>query len=89
MSDQPTRTVKARKAKPSPCTCREQVDEELKKLNARLASALQMNFKTHQASMAGPFVAIVKLDSKKKSRLPDLVCTFCPFCGKRLRGDDE
>lgn len=71
----------AKKAAPKKCNCVTEINEALKPHNARLASGMQLNFKTGEASVTAPHIELVKLDSKKRGRLPAMFCTYCPFCG--------
>jgi len=73
-----------KKAKPSKCSCLDQLQKELAKIGVAADTALQMNFKTGRGSVAGPFIAVHWIEKPKRGkRLPTLVCAHCPCCGKK------
>lgn len=65
------------------CLCLEQVNKKLKDSNCKVAQGLQVNFKTGAASMSPPFIVTEKIDRKIRKRMPSVICSFCPFCGKK------
>lgn len=64
------------------CKCIPAVNKTLAKSNARLKTSFRINFSTGKSSE----ILVLPLEKIEKSRkpLPSLVCTFCPFCGKKL-----
>jgi len=74
----------AKKKKPATrCNCVEQVNEQLKPMNAKITQNLRMNFATREASMSSPSIVLHKIDSKLKKPLPTVLVAFCPFCGTK------
>lgn len=76
--------MKVSKAKPKSkeCKCIEQVNELLKDQNAAIAQ----NFlfaNSGSINMSPPFIRLEKSDPKKRSSLPNVLCAYCPFCGKK------
>lgn len=76
--------AKKKATKPG-CNCIEQVNKQLEDSNAKVAQYLQVNFKTGEATMSNPMVAVEKKihSSRTRTKLPSLICSFCPFCGKK------
>ena len=76
-----------KKKKSSPpkigCECVELLNEQLAEHNAYVDTKLQMNMKTGEGRHI-ICIPLSKIDSKKRTRLPTLVCTFCPICGKKI-----
>ncbi len=72
----------------SPCDCAKQVDAELAKMGVSLEKSLRMNFETGKGEMAMPFIA-VRWSGKpvRGKRLPTLMPSYCPFCGKKMKGE--
>lgn len=64
--------------------CTEAVNEKLAPMNARITQGLTINFSTGKAGLSGPAVCVEKIDSKKRSKVPNILCSYCPFCGKKL-----
>jgi hypothetical protein len=56
--------------------CFVQADKFLADKNARLA--------TNLLNDSNVFVEVEKLDEKIRGRLPVMIATYCPFCGKKL-----
>lgn len=68
------------------CDCREAVDRRLAFVNARIASGFVANFDdgpTRGMELAPPMIVLEKIDNKKRSSLPTLLASCCPFCGER------
>lgn len=82
--------TKKKKAKPKPsqCMCVELVNKQLVSRNAAIDTEMCFNLTTGTASLQIP-VPLKKLDAKKRGRLPTMVCTYCPICGKDLRSTKE
>jgi len=74
-----------KKAAKTGCNCVEQVNKQLEDSNAKVSQYLQVNFTTGESSMTNPMVALEKkiTSSRTRTKLPSLVCTYCPFCGKK------
>ena len=75
----------SRKTKqPDSCKCLEQVQEQLKESNAQVTQSLMMaDWSKGTIRMSGPQLMLNKIDSKKRGRLPYILCAFCPFCGTK------
>lgn len=71
------------KAKPN-CKCLDLVQKKL--LTERPNTRLQTAF-TMRGRVIGPLLAVEKIDPKKRTKLPTIVCGYCPICGKRLNND--
>ena len=72
------------KQKTKGCKCFDQVNEQLKPDGMCLESALQIDFKSGKATMAGPFLFVKWIDKPKRGKkLPLITCAFCPMCGKK------
>ena len=70
-------------AKRKDCGCLKQVNAELKKLRgAVLATELAINFTTSEISVSDPKLAVERYGDQK-GNLPTVLCTYCPFCGKK------
>lgn len=86
MSD--TTTAKKKKPKQEkPCNCLELTQKALaeQRPGVHLKTELSINFKTGKCRTIGPLLVVAKDgDAPKRVKLPTIVCTFCPFCGKRL-----
>lgn len=65
------------------CECRESIDKELAASNAKIAAALLIDHCV--LNLAPPMIALEKIDEKKRGRLPNLLATYCPFCGERYK----
>lgn len=67
------------------CKCFEQVQQKLKPHGLELEDEMFVNFSTGSAMMRGPLLRVKKTsDAPKKTKLRTVLCTFCPFCGKKL-----
>lgn len=77
-------TRKPKKAKP--CNCLELTQKALaeKYPNVRLRTELSINFTSGKARVVGPVLEVEKIDTAKRERLPTILCTYCPFCGKKV-----
>lgn len=71
------------KGKLKRCNCVEQVNLELEKYNACLRTKLIADFKTREMDRR-IVLPLSKRDSTKKSKLPTVLCTYCPICGIKL-----
>lgn len=66
------------------CKCLASANEQLAEQGMKLETALQINFKTGESSVAGPFMLVRWKDKPKRGkRLPLMVCNYCPMCGKK------
>lgn len=71
----------------SPCDCAKRVDAELAKMGVSLEKSLRMDFETGKGEMAMPFIAVRwKGSPVRGKRLPMLLPSYCPFCGKKVKG---
>lgn len=64
------------------CQCIEAVNKRLAEHNAMIDTKLYINFKTGKAR-ALAYVPTRRIDDKKRTKLPTVSCSFCPFCGKK------
>lgn len=68
-----------------PCNCLELVQAELKPHGIALDTELFINFTTGKTGVRGPLLRVKKLsDAPKKTKLRTVLCTYCPFCGKKV-----
>lgn len=63
--------------------CLEQVNEQLKPDGFVLECRFQVNFSTGAAGISNPLIMVKKLDAKSRKSVPTLICSHCPFCGKK------
>ena len=63
------------------CNCAETANKALVEKNAVLVQGF--SFADGGMKVLPILIAIEKLDRTKRGRLPSLVATFCPFCGKK------
>lgn len=66
------------------CNCRAAVDQNLASRNARVA--VGMFFGNSRIDLAPPMVVLEKIDGNRRGKLPNLVASYCPFCGKKYEG---
>lgn len=76
----------AKKKAARSCRCAEQVNEQLAKFNTRLERPMLLNLTTGE-SRCGLEIAAAKVNPKLRGRKKTVLATYCPFCGKRLGGD--
>ena len=75
---------KTKKAIDKQCNCLELVQAELKPHGLALETELFVNFTTGKTGVRGPLLRVKKLpDAPKKTTLRTVLCTYCPFCGKK------
>lgn len=65
------------------CKCLEQVAPQLAKHNCQIDAPLQINFKKGTGHASQPLLKVVKIDPKSRAKLMNVLCTYCPFCGKK------
>lgn len=70
------------------CKCLDQVQDKLVALSkpyapSRIVTHLLISLKTGVGRMSPPALHLEKIESKARGRLPVVMCTFCPFCGKK------
>lgn len=79
--------VAKKKKKKSPpkigCDCITLLNTQLSEHNAYVDTKLQMNMKTGEGRHI-ICIPLSKIESKNRTRLPTLVCTFCPICGRKI-----
>lgn len=77
--------AKAKKTTDEPCNCLELAQAELKPHGIALETELFINFTTGKTGVRGPLLRVKKLsDAPKKTKLRTVICTYCPFCGKKV-----
>lgn len=67
---------------PKRCDCLNQVNEQLADSGVRLQTCLEMDFGKGEASIRGPLLAVEWI-GKKRRKLPTVMCSFCPICGRK------
>jgi len=73
------------KKSPVPCKCVDLVNERLKEDGCVLLQHMQIDFSSGKASMSGPCVSVErKVRTRTSKKIPTVLCTFCPFCGKKI-----
>lgn len=71
-------------AKAKKCTCVDQVNAQLKSSGVKLVQHMEFNLKTGKAAMSGPCLEVCKIDKASRKKLPTVMCSCCPFCGRKL-----
>lgn len=67
-----------------PCHCLEEAQKDLAKKGIKLETTLYIDRKTRCEKIRGPFLQVTYVEqSPKKKKLPNVICNFCPFCGKK------
>jgi hypothetical protein len=66
------------------CKCQEQVNKLLKESNAEVSNDFLIR-RSGTITLSPPSIVLAKIDSKKRSKLPTLFCSHCPFCGKKYK----
>lgn len=69
----------------SQCECLDQVQAKLEEMGFRLTRSMMVNFDANRASMSPPHLMVERLSGKSRKRIPTILCTHCPFCGKKYR----
>lgn len=77
-----TATAK-RPKKTADCKCVQQLNEQLAERNVVIVQELMFDFKNGKADMSPPLILVRKRDSDKRTKLPTLLASYCPFCGKK------
>lgn len=75
----PTRVKKTKDG----CGCLDAAQKEAEPHGFAFDTAIQMDFDAGRGRVAGPFLAVHRIDGAKRKRLPTVTCAYCPFCGKR------
>jgi len=79
----PTKKTTKRFRPTKPCDCAEQMNAQLKeKFGAVLKREVMMNFKTGTTRLSQPLLMVERYD-EGKNKLPKVLCSYCPFCGKK------
>ena len=65
------------------CECVKKFNRELEVRNGRIVCATAVTKKLDVQEYV--CIQAEKIDSKKKTKLPTLVASFCPFCGEKQR----
>ena len=71
---------KKKTTRKKPCKCLAAVQKKLAKDNARVVTGFGIDFAAGKSFETGPFLKLEKIEKSRK-KLPELHCTFCPFCG--------
>lgn len=69
--------------KKNKCNCIEQLNEQLRPMNAAIDVLMMFDFKERSGSLVMQ-IPLRKIDSTKRKPLPSIAVTFCPVCGKRV-----
>lgn len=70
--------------KPATCKCVETVNKSLEKHNSRIAQGFQINFANPARSgTTPPLLMLHKIDDRKRTKMPSVICVYCPFCGEK------
>jgi hypothetical protein len=72
------------KTKTADCKCVEDVNAKLAESGCRVTRHMQINFATQMASLSGPCVAVERIGKSKRGKIPTVLCSYCPFCGKKF-----
>lgn len=62
------------------CNCADEINEDLKPRNARLAFGFSLNRGTGALNVAPALIETEKIAPRGK-KPPTVMATFCPFCG--------
>jgi len=65
------------------CGCNENLDAKLKEHNGRIALAILMPVSGSNKFRARVLVQTEKLDKGKRKPVPNVIATYCPFCGEK------
>lgn len=68
------------------CRCVEQVNAQLVEHNARIETLFVMG--NSHINESPPVLKLEKLDTRKRKEPPPVLCSFCPFCGKKYPSAD-
>lgn len=74
--------IKKRKAKGPSCDCIRQVNEKLKDKGVQIRRDFLFQTKPTKVVQSPPIVELVRNDAKSRVKVPTLMCSHCPFCGK-------
>ena len=80
------------KKPPNGCNCIKLTNEALKPDNVRLATRSGMLFDHANKSLTFAEdipIPVERINNKKRTPLPVIVCTYCPICGKRLNREQK
>lgn len=68
------------------CDCIKQVNERLGQMNAVLSTGMQIIQKGKVREVT--LMAVEKLDKSKRTQLPMIGISYCPFCGAPIKQKD-
>lgn len=63
------------------CNCRAAVNKNLVNENAKIAVGLF--FGNSRIDLAPPMIVLERIDSSRRGKLPNLIASYCPFCGEK------
>jgi hypothetical protein len=64
------------------CECMKKMNEHLAQHNGRLATGIQIT--ESMGLKERHLLATEKIDKAKRSPVPSVMCSYCPFCGEKL-----
>lgn len=70
------------------CKCRTRIDADLAKHNARIAFGFTFEPlgpppARARMDVSPPMIVLEKQDSGRRGKLPTVLASYCPFCGKK------
>lgn len=65
------------------CDCVDRMNEAMAARNAAIEIGMLIDYATGKLREAPPAIKVYKVDPKRRDRLPTLLATFCPFCGRK------
>ena len=63
------------------CDCVNTINKNLEEHNAKILQAILLPLEGSNSLRSRVLIRTGKLDSKKRAALPDLMASYCPFCG--------
>ena len=66
------------------CKCIDMLNEQLRPSNVEVDTKLCMDFTNMKASTSGASILLRKIDDKKRTKMPTVMCSYCPVCGTKV-----
>lgn len=84
-SEEPKKSAKVRSS--LGCRCIVEANEQLEKDGIVISQSFEFDFDKQTARMSPPAIKLEWIGSAKRNGkgLPALLCTYCPFCGKKYK----